>query len=498
MVLSIQGGKLKARVSFSAMVSEMESVLVLYPSPAMGHLISMVELGKLILKYYPSISITILTITPPFDTGATASYIAGVSSTTPSITFHHLPTTPLPRPVSSYPSFEALTSELLTLNNPNVHHALQSISLNSTVLAFIIDFFCTPALGVAKELNIPAYYFFTSSGTGLALFLYFPTLHRKNTQRFRDTNTIHEVPGLPPLPSADMPGPLLDRTSKEYESFLYYATHISKSAGIIVNTFESLESEAVKAIYDGLCVTDGPTPPVFCIGPLIATQGGHGGGGEKEYCLKWLNSQPKRSVVFLCFGSLGVFSEAQLKEIAVGLEKSGQRFLWVVRSPPSKDKSRRFLAPSDPDLDSLLPDGFLDRTKDRGLVVKSWAPQVAVLNHGSVGGFVTHCGWNSVLEAVSSGLPMVAWPLYAEQRFNKVMLVEEMKVALPLEESKSGLVTATEVEKRLRELMETEKGFNIRNQVKAMKEEAKAAMNDGGSSLVALDKLLKSCRQKQI
>ncbi|RVW94545.1 UDP-glycosyltransferase 88B1 [Vitis vinifera] len=448
------------------MVSEMESVLVLYPSPAMGHLIAMVELGKLILKHYPSISIAILTITPPFDTGATASYIAGVSSTTPSITFHHLPTTPLPRPVSSYPSFEALTSELLTLNNPNVHHALQSISLNSTVLAFIIDFFCTPALGVAKELNIPAYYFFTSSGTGLALFLYFPTLHRKNTQRFRDTNTIHEVPGLPPLPSADMPGPLLDRTSKEYESFLYYATHISKSAGIIVNTFESLESEAVKAIYDGLCVTDGPTPPVFCIGPLIATQGGHGGGGEKEYCLKWLNSQPKRSVVFLCFGSLGVFSEAQLKEIAVGLEKSGQRFLWV--------------------------------NQGQGLVVKSWAPQVAVLNHGSVGGFVTHCGWNSVLEAVSSGVPMVAWPLYAEQRFNKVMLVEEMKVALPLEESKSGLVTATEVEKRLRELMETEKGFNIRNQVKAMKEEAKAAMNDGGSSLVALDKLLKSCRQKQI
>ena len=93
---------------------------------------------------------------------------------------------------------------------------------------------------------------------------------------------------------------------------------------------------------------------------------------------------------------------------------------------------------------------------------------------------------------------MVAWPLYAEQRFNKVVLVEEMKVALPLEESKSGLVTATEVEKRVRELMETEKGFNIRNQVKAMKEEAQAAMNDGGSSLVALDKLIKSYRQKQI
>ena len=111
---------------------------------------------------------------------------------------------------------------------------------------------------------------------------------------------------------------------------------------------------------------------------------------------------------------------------------------------------------------------------------------------------MSHCGWNSALEAVSSGVPMVAWPLYAEQRFNKVMLVEEMKVALPLEESKTGIVTAAELEKRVRELMEMEKGFNVRNRVTAMKEEAKAAMSDGGSSLVALDKLMKSWSQKQI
>ncbi|KAL0318075.1 UNVERIFIED_CONTAM: UDP-glycosyltransferase 88A1 [Sesamum angustifolium] len=113
----------------------------------------------------------------------------------------------------------------------------------------------------------------------------------------------------------------------------------------------------------------------------------------------------------LGYRSLGLFSAAQLKEIAVGLERSGQRFLWVVRSPPSDDKSKLYLRPPEPDLDSLLPAGFLDRTKDRGLVLKSWAPQVAVLNHESVGGFVTHCGWNSVLESVCAAVPMVAWPL---------------------------------------------------------------------------------------
>ena len=96
-----------------------------------------------------------------------------------------------------------------------------------------------------------------------------------------------------------------------------------------------------------------------------------------------LTTESKRCVSM--FGSLGSFSEKQVKEIVVGLENSGQRFLWVVRNPPpNTDK--------DPNLDELLPMGFLERTKDKGFVVKQWAPQVAVLSHDSVGGFVTHCG----------------------------------------------------------------------------------------------------------
>ena len=122
----------------------------------MGHLISMVELGKLIVEHYPSLCITILTITAPFDTGATGSYISAVSATTPSINFHHLPITPLPQDPSSYLSFETISYELLTIHNPNVHQALQAISGNSNVLALVIDFFCTPALTVAEQLNIPA------------------------------------------------------------------------------------------------------------------------------------------------------------------------------------------------------------------------------------------------------------------------------------------------------------------------------------------------------
>lgn len=382
---------------------------------------------------------------------------------------------------------EAIIFDLIRLSNPNVNNALQSISQSSKVTVFIIDLFCTPAMSLADKLNIPVYYFFTSGACCLAQFLYFPTIHRTTNESFKDMNRPIHSPGLPPIPSSEMISPLLDRTTTDYSDFLEFCEHFPKSAGIIGNTFDSLEPKAIKAITDGLCVPDLPTPPLYSVGPLVAP-----GEDSQHECLNWLDLQPSRSVVYLCFGSLGLFSADQLKEIATGLEMSGQRFLWVVRSPPSHNQADRFLPPPEPDLDLLLPQGFLDRTKDRGLVVKKWAPQVAVLSHESVGGFVTHCGWNSVLEAVRVGVPMVAWPLYAEQRFNKVVLVEEMGLALPMDESDGGRVAATEVEKRVRQLMEAEEGKAVREVAMARKLDAARAMEDDGSSRVALSKLVES------
>ncbi|KAJ0525748.1 putative UDP-glucuronosyl/UDP-glucosyltransferase, UDP-glycosyltransferase family [Helianthus annuus] len=461
------------------------ATIVLYPCPAMGHLISMVELGKLITKHYPSFSIVVLTLIPSFNTGTTADYVRHISATFPTITFHHLPDIPID-PLQ-FPSMEAIIFELIRLSNPNVDRALQSISLSSNITAFVIDPFCMPVIPVAANFNLPVYYFFASGACCLAQFLYMPTLDKTTTESFKDMHTLIHSPGLPPIPSSDMIGPLLDRTTIHYSAFVATCDLFPKSAGIIINTFESLEPKAIKAINEGVCVPDGPTPPIYCVGPLVAS----GGDGLHE-CLNWLDLQPSGSVVYLCFGSLGLFSSEQLKEIATGLEMSGVRFLWVVRSPPSNKEEDRFLPLPDPDLDVLLPEGFLQRTRDRGLVVKKWAPQVAVLNHKSVGGFVTHCGWNSVLEAICAGVPMVGWPLYAEQRFNRVVLRDEMKLVLPMDESEGGLVTAMEVEKRVRELMDGEEGKVVREVAKARKEEAAMAVSDGGSSRVALSKLVAS------
>ncbi|CAI9269997.1 unnamed protein product [Lactuca saligna] len=418
--------------------------IVLYLSPGMGHLISMVELEKLIHKHHPSFSIIVLTLIPSLNTGTTASDVHNISATFPAITFHHLPDIPIDPQL--YSSMEAITIELSRLSAPNIKNALQSISLSSHITCNVMS--------VATNFNIPVYYFSTSSACFLQLLINFPTLHGTSTGSFKDMKTLFQLPGIPPIASSEMPDPLLDRTSTVYSYFLKISENIARSNGILVNTFESLEPKVINAMTN--------------------------------------DSQPSKSVVNLCFGSLGLFSSDQLKEIAIGLEMTGHRFLWVVRSPPSNNTEDRFLPLPEPDLNLLLPEGFLDCTKDRGFVAKNWVPQVAVLSHKSVGGFVTHCGWNSVFEAACTGVPMVAWPLYVEHRFNKVVLVEEMKLALPMDESDGRRVAATEVEKRVEQLMESEEGKAVRSMAMKRKEDGEKAMSNDGSSRVTLYKLVAS------
>lgn len=371
-----------------------EEAIVLYPAPPIGHLVSMIELGKLILSQNPSLSIHIVLAPLPYQPESISTYISSVSSTFPSITFHRLPAvTPYSSSSTSRHHHESLLLEILCFSNPNVHRTLFSLSQNFNLRAMIIDLFCTAVLDVTADFTFPVYYFFTSGAACLASSFYLPILHETTAgKNLRDIPTLH-IPGVPPIKGSDMPKAVLERDDEVYDAFIMFCKQLSKSSGIIINTFDALENRAIMAITEELCFRD-----IYPIGPLIVqgrTGDNHGSNGDS--CLSWLDSQPEQSVVFLCFGSLGLFSKEQLKEIAVGLEKSGQRFLWVVRNPPELQNQ------TEPDLNYLLPEGFLNRTGNRGMVVKSWAPQVPVLNHKAVGGFVTHCGWNSILESVCAG-----------------------------------------------------------------------------------------------
>ncbi|KAM0915218.1 hypothetical protein ACQ4PT_010989 [Festuca glaucescens] len=330
--------------------------------------------------------------------------------------------------------------ELVGLCNGRLHELLCSMT-PGTVHAIVMDALSAEALGVAEKLGVPGYIFQTANAGALSFFLHLPWIREEGQPSFKEMgDAIVELPGLAPMPASHLEAQVLqDPESETYKAMVSLGLRWYRSDGFIVNTFESLDARAVSALRHPRRLPPGVVlPPLYYVGPLV--QKASERAGRTHECLTWLDGQPDRSVVFLCFGSLAEasHSEEQIKEIAVGLERSGHRFLWVVRDPLN--------ANDDPDLGVLLPEGFVERTEGRGLVVKVWAQQVDVLQHRATGAFATHCGWNSVLKGVTAGVPMVAWPLYAEQRMNKVLLVEDLRVAVEMVGWRQGLVRAEEVE----------------------------------------------------
>ncbi|XP_062231952.1 anthocyanidin 5,3-O-glucosyltransferase-like [Phragmites australis] len=462
-----------------------KKTFVLYPSLGVGHLIPMVELAKNLLRH--GLGVVIAVIDPPDTDAVTAAAVARLAAANPTITFRLLPA-PASSDLDAHPVKRSL--DTLRLANPALREYLRSLP---AVDALLLDMFCVDALDVAAELGVPAYFFFASAASVLAVSLnlphYYPTI-----PSFKDKGkALVHFPGMPAIRALDMPLMVQDKESDPTKVRLYQYKRIPEGRGVLVNSFDWLEHRALKALESGVCVPGRSTPRVYCIGPLVNDgKKGDNSDGERHECLAWLDAQPNRSVVFLCFGSMGAFSAAQLQEIARGLESSGHRFLWAVRSPP--EEQREF---PEPDLERLLPAGFLERTRDRGMVVKNWVPQAEVVQHEAVGAFVTHCGWNSTLEAIMSGLPMICWPLYAEQRLNKIFLVEEMKIAVTME-GYEEFVKAEEVDVKVRLVMETEEGKMLRERLAVAREKALEAIKEGGSSEVAIAEFIRSGEEGQL
>jgi UDP:flavonoid glycosyltransferase YjiC (YdhE family) len=165
---------------------------------------------------------------------------------------------------------------------------------------------------------------------------------------------------------------------------------------------------------------------------------------RRDELMKWLDDQPEASVVFLCFGSMGGLRGRLVKEITRGLELCQSRFLWSLRTDEVTND------------DDLLPEGFIDRVKGRGMVC-GWSSQVEILAHKAVGGFVSHCGWNSIVESLWFGVPIVTWPMYAEQQLNAFLMVKELKIAVEMRLDYrihgDELVSANEIETAIRCVM---------------------------------------------
>ncbi|CAN1145297.1 Putative UDP-glucose flavonoid 3-O-glucosyltransferase 3 [Linum perenne] len=318
--------------------------------------------------------------------------------------------------------------------------------------------FCTSFIDVANEFGVPSYVFYTCGATFLGFMFHLQNLYDQgeiDPIALRNSDTELAFPSLmSPLPGKVFPSSVL---KKDWAAVIYKFTRdFRKTKGILVNTVKEVESYAVDSLSRGL------NPKVY---PEDTSQS----SSATNDVIQWLDDKPECSVVFLCFGSMGAFGGEQVKEIASALEQSGHRFLWSLR--------RRS------DFNEVLPEGFLDRTEGVGKVI-GWAPQTAVLGHKAIGGFVSHCGWNSTLESLWFGVPMATWPMYAEQQMNGFLVVKELGIGTEIKMDyrvESGeIVKAEEIERGIRNLMD--KNCGLKNKMDEFSEKMKQALGDSGSS----------------
>lgn len=325
----------------------------------------------------------------------------------------------------------------------------------------------------AAALGLPTLVLRTGSAACFSCFLAYPMLHENGYLPPKEAELYTPVKQLPPLRVRD----LFLSSSNNHEmvrKVLARATEtVRNSSGLVINTFDALETAELERIRGELDVA-----VVLAAGPLHMLSARSTGStllSEDRSCIEWLDAQATGSVLYVSFGSLASMDAGELSEVAWGLANSGQPFLWVVR----RDLVRGSQHGSD------LPEGFDRAVEGRGKVI-GWAPQQEVLAHPAVGGFWTHNGWNSTLESIAQGLPMICRPQFADQMMNTRYVEAAWGIGFELE----GELERGKIEKAIRKLMEEKQGGVMREKAKQLKEKVVSCLGSGGSSLLAVDKLI--------
>ncbi|KAF9607904.1 hypothetical protein IFM89_003718 [Coptis chinensis] len=390
------------------------------------------------------------------------------------------------------PSLCVSTSTTCVVPFRNLINELNKNSNLPPVTCIVSDGVMSFTVQVAEELGIPEVLFWTTSACGFMGYLQFPQLVQRGLTPLKDgsdlTNGYLEtpvdwIPGMNLIRLRDLPSFIRTTDSNDMmvKFLLTEVDRASRATAVILNTFDALEHEVVNAMRSIL-------PPIYTIGSLnlLVNQGARNGLNsigsnlwkEEPECLQWLDTKEPNSVVYVNFGSITVMTPQQMIEFAWGLANSKQTFLWVIR----------------PDLVSgdsaILPPEFLTDTEERGLL-RSWCPQEHVLNHPSIGGFLTHSGWNSTLESISSGVPMISWPFFAEQQMNCRYKCIHWGIGMEIDNN----VKRDEVESLVKELIEGVKGKEMKVKAMDWKIKAEEAASPGGSSYENIDKLINEIHQ---
>ncbi|XP_014511547.1 UDP-glycosyltransferase 74G1 [Vigna radiata var. radiata] len=330
----------------------------------------------------------------------------------------------------------------------------------------IYDGFMPWALDVAKNFGLLAAAFFTQSCTTNTIYL-----HTYNKLlELPLTQTGYLLPGLPKLEAEDLPS-FLNRYGT-YPGYFYVVvnqvSNIDKADWVLANTFYELEQEVVDWLFKIWPLkTIGPTLPSMYLDKRLQDDKNYGIEmyvPKSEACIKWLDDKPKGSVVYVSFGSFAGPNVEQAEELASGLRDSGSYFIWVIRDSEQEQ----------------LPKGFLD-TAEKGIIV-NWCPQLQVLTHEALGCFITHCGWNSTLEALSLGVPVIAMPLWTDQITNAKLIKDVWKIGVKAVADEKDIVRKETITHCIKEILETEKGNEIKKNSIKWKNLAKSSVDEGGSS----------------
>ncbi|KAJ8435141.1 hypothetical protein Cgig2_018969 [Carnegiea gigantea] len=348
------------------------------------------------------------------------------------------------------------------------HYKQKRGSLNPTPKVVIYDSFMPWVLDMIKENGLTGGPFFTQSCMVNSIYCHL----------YKGALTIPIDRSLVSLPAIkeflrvdDLPGFVSSPTT--YPSLLRLVldqfSNFEEANCSFINTVDKLEIEVVDWMASKMPVkTIGPAIPSMYLDKRLPDDKDYGLSlfePEADICIPWLDAKEEASVVYVSMGSLASLAEEQMEEMAVALERCNKYFLWVVRAS-EEDK---------------LPPDFKERTSQKGLVV-NWCPQLEVLAHRAVGCFVTHCGWNSTLEAISLGVPMVAFPQWTDQPTNAKCIADFWKVGVRVKVNENGIVTREEMEYCIRQVMEGERGEQIKSNASNMKQVVKEAMEEGGSS----------------
>ncbi|CAM0903411.1 unnamed protein product [Alopecurus aequalis] len=279
-------------------------------------------------------------------------------------------------------------------------------------------------------------------------------------------------------------------TTKEFMEYVFRAAGDLQdrggvpSSGLVMNTCRALEGEFIDAIAEH---PEFKKKKLFAVGPLnpLLDASARTPGKTRHECMGWLDKQPPASVLYVSFGTTSSFRGEQIVEMAAALKGSKQRFIWVLRDADRAD----IFAESGENQHGEWLSKFTTETEGTGLVINGWAPQLEILAHCATAAFMSHCGWNSTVESLSHGKPILAWPMHSDQPWDAELLCKYLKVGLLVRpwEKHSEVVPAMAIQEVIEEAMISDNGMVVRHRAKVLGEAVRASVSDGGSSSKGLD-----------